>query len=67
MKKKKKKKWNEMNIEEQQMIAGLAGIGASLLLSGLGHIRRAKKNRMDVINLVVPKDCELMIFVKGGK
>ena len=67
MKETMKKKWNEMNIEEQQMIAGLAGIGASLLLSGLGHIRRAKKNRMDVINLVVPKDCELMIFVKGGK
>ena len=62
-----KKKWNEMNLEEQQMVAGLAGIGASLLLSGLGHMRRAKKNKMDVINLVVPKDCELMIFIKGGK
>ena len=56
-----------MNIEEQQMVAGLAGIGTSLLLSGLGHIRRAKKNRMDVINLVVPKDCELMIFVGNRK
>ena len=62
-----KKKLNEMNLEEQQMVAGLAGIGASLLLSGLGHMRRAKKNRMDVVNLVIPKDCELMIFVKGGK
>ena len=62
-----KKKWNEMNIEERQMVAGLAGIGASLLLSELRHIIRAKKNRIDVINLVVPKDCELMIFVKGGK
>ena len=67
MKEMLKKKWNEMNLEEQQMVAGLAGIGASLLLGGLGRIRRAKKNRMDVINLVVPKDCELMIFVKGGK
>ena len=67
MKEMMKKKWNEMNPEEQHMVAGLAGIGASLLLSGLGHMRRAKKNRMDVINLVVPKDCELMIFVKGGK
>lgn len=62
-----KEKWNEMNLNEQQIVAGLAGIGTSLLLSGLGHIRRSKKNRMDVINLVVPKDCELMIFVKGGK
>jgi hypothetical protein len=62
-----KKKWNEMNLEERQMVAGLAGIGASLLLSELGRIIRAKKNRIDVINLVVPKDCELMIFVKGGK
>ena len=67
MKEMMKKKWNEMNPEEQQMVAGLAGIGASLLLGGLGRIRRAKENRMDVINLVIPKDCELMIFVKGGK
>ena len=62
-----KKKWNEMNLEERQMVAGLAGIGASLLIGELGRIIRAKKNRIDVINLVVPKDCELMIFVKGGK
>ena len=62
-----KKKWNEMNLEERQMVAGLAGIGASLLIGELGRIIKAKKNRMDVINLVVPKDCELMIFVKGGK
>ena len=67
MKEMMKKKWSEMNLEEQQMVAGLAGIGASLLLSGLGRIKRAKKNRMDVVNIVVPKDCELMIFVKGGK
>ena len=67
MKEMMKKKWNEMNLEEQQIVAGLAGIGASLLLGGLGRIRRAKENRMDVINLVVPKDCKLMICVKGGK
>ena len=67
MKEMMKKKWNEMNPEEQQMVAGLAGIGASLLLGELGRIIKAKKNRIDVINLVVPKDCELMIFVKGGK
>lgn len=62
-----KNKWNELSAEEQQIVAGLAGLGASLLLNGLGRIRRAKKNKMEVINLVVPKDCELMIFVKGGK
>lgn len=62
-----KNKWNELSVEEQQIIAGLAGLGASLLLNGLGRIKRAKKNKMEVINLVVPKDCELMIFVKGGK
>lgn len=67
MKEMMKKKLNGIKLDERQMVAGLAGIGASLLLSGLGHIRKAKKNRMDVINLVVPKDCELMIFVKGGK
>lgn len=67
MKEMMKKKWSEMNLDERQMVSGLAGIGAGLLLGGLGRIRRANKNRMDVINLVVPKDCELMIFVKGGK
>lgn len=67
MKEMMKKKLNEINLNEQQMVAGLAGIGTSLLLSGLGRIIRTKKNRIDVINLVVPKDCELMIFVKGGK
>ena len=67
MKEMMKKKWYGMNIEEQQMVVGLAGIGASLLLGELGRMIRAKKNRIDVINLVVPKDCELMIFVKGGK
>lgn len=67
MKEMMKKKWSEMSLEEQQMVAGFAGIGASLLLSGLGRIRRAKRNRMDVINLVVPKDCELMIFVGNRK
>lgn len=67
MKEMMKKKWNEMNLEERQMVAGLAGIGASLLIGELGRIIRAKKNKIDVINLVVPKDCELMIFVKGGK
>ena len=45
-----KKKWNEMNLEERQMVAGLAGIGASLLIGELGRIIRAKKNRIDVIN-----------------
>ena len=67
MKEMMKKKWYGMNIEEQQMVVGLAGIGASLLLGELGRMIRAKKNKIDVINLVVPKDCELMIFVKGGK
>ena len=67
MKEMMKKKLNGIKLDEQQMVAGLAGIGASLLLSGLGRIKRAKKNRMDVVNIVVPKDCELMIFVKGGK
>ena len=67
MKEMMKKKLNEIKLDERQMVAGLAGIGASLLLSGLGRIIRAKKNRMDVVNIVVPKDCELMIFVKGGK
>ena len=62
-----KKKFNEMSLDERQMVSGLAGIGAGLILGGLGRIRKANKNRMDVINLVVPKDCELMIFVKGGK
>ena len=67
MKEMMKKKFNEMNLDEQQMVSGLAGIGAGLLLGGLGRIIRAKKNRIDVINLVVPKYCELMIFVGNRK
>lgn len=67
MKEMMKKKFNEMSLDERQMVSGLAGIGAGLILGGLGRIRKANKNRIDVVNLVVPKDCELMIFVKGGK
>ena len=67
MKEMMKKKWDGMKLEEQQMVVGLAGIGASLLLGELGRIIRAKKNRMDVVNIVVPKDCELMIFVGNRK
>lgn len=67
MKEMMKKKFNEINLDEQQMVSGLAGIGAGLLIGGLGRIIRSKKNRMDVINLVVPKDCELMIFVGNRK
>lgn len=67
MKEMMKKKFNEMNLDERQMVSGLAGIGAGLILGGLGRIRKANKNRMDVINLVVPKDCELMIFVGNRK
>ena len=67
MKEMMKKKFNEMSLDERQMVSGLAGIGAGLILGGLGRIRKANKNRMDVINLVVPKDCELMIFVGNRK
>ena len=44
MKEMMKKKWNEMNLDERQMVSGLAGIGAGLILGGLGRIRKANKN-----------------------
>ena len=56
------KKWKELSVEDKQMIGVLAGMSAGLFLKGI--LRCSKK---DEVNLVIPKDCELMIFVKGGK
>ena len=61
------KKWNELNNEQKQMIGIMAGVSASLFLRGILNMKVDKKSDMEVINLVVPKDAELMIFVKGGK
>lgn len=59
------KKWNELDKKEKQTIGLMAGLSASLFIRGLLHMN--KKPDMEVINLVVPKNAELMIFVKGGK
>ena len=60
------KKWNELSQNEQMVLGAMAGAGAGLFMGGLLRIKQSKK-QMEVINLVVPKNCELMIFVKGGK
>lgn len=57
------KKWNELSPEEKQKIGFMAGFGASLFVRGL--LRYNKKE--EVIKLVVPKDADVVIFVKGGK
>lgn len=60
------KKWNGLNQDEQMVLGAMVGASAGLLVRGLLKMKQSKK-QMEVINLVVPKDCELMIFVKGGK
>ena len=57
------KKWKEMSLEDKQKIGFVAGVGASLFIRGL--LMHNKKE--DVIKLVVQKDAEVMIFIKGGK
>ena len=57
------KKWKELSLEDKQTIGILAGVSAGLFVRGL--LRCNKKE--EVIKLVVQKDAEVMIFVKGGK
>lgn len=59
------KKWNELDKEQKQLYGMMAGFGASFFVRGL--LKHARKEDMEIVKLVVPKDCELMIFVKGGK
>lgn len=61
------KKWNELDKEQKQMVGIMAGVSAGLFVRGILQMAFNKKSDMEVINLVVPKDAELMIFVKGGK
>lgn len=56
------KKWKELSLEDKQTIGILAGVSAGLFVRGL-----LRCNKKEEVNLVIPKDCELMIFVKGGK
>ena len=56
------KKWNEMTDKDKQLYLLMAGATAGLFLRGL--IRHTV--RKDVINLVVPKDADVII-IKGGK
>lgn len=56
------KKWNEMSDKDKQLYLMMAGATAGLFLRGA--IR--SKARKDVINLIVPKDADVII-IKGGK
>lgn len=56
------KKWNEMSDKDKQLYLMMAGATAGLFLRGLIRC----KDRKDVINLVVPKDADVII-IKGGK
>ena len=59
------KKWKDMSDKDKQMVAIMAGAGAGLFLKGLVRMTQSKK--FEVMNIVVPKDVEVMIIVKGGK
>lgn len=56
------KKWNEMSDKDKQLYLMMAGATAGLFLRGVIK----SKARKDVINLIVPKDADVII-IKGGK
>ena len=58
------KKWKDMPDKDKQMVAIMAGAGAGLFLKGLVRMTQSKK--FEVMNIVVPKDVEVMIFIKNN-
>lgn len=60
------KKWNELSNEDKQTLGLAVGITSGLFVRGL--LKRAvKRNELETVRLIVPKNAELMIFVKGGR
>lgn len=58
------KKWKDMSDKDKQMVAIMAGASTGLLLKGLVRMTQSKK--FEVMNVVVPKDAEVMIFIKNN-
>ena len=61
-----KKQWEVLSQKDKQTIGLVAALGGSLFMRGiLKH--NAKKHEMEIIKLVVPKNSEVLVFIKGGK
>lgn len=61
-----KERFEKLSPEEQQSLGVMVGVTAGLLVRGI-LLHNARKNQPETIKLVVPKNAEIMIFVKGGK
>lgn len=59
--------WENLSLEEKQTYATMAGIGAGLFVRGLLKMKHSNKEELEVIKILVKKDSDVMIFVKGGK
>lgn len=61
-----KKQWEALTPEDKQILGLTAAFTGSLFMRGiLKH--NLKKNEKEIIKLVVPKNAEILIYVKGGK
>ena len=61
-----KKQWEALTPEDKQILGLTAAFTSSLFMRGIIK-HNMKKYEMETIRLVVPKNAELMILVKGGK
>ena len=61
-----KNQWKALTPEDKQILGLTAAFTSSLFVRGIIK-HNMKKHEMETIRLVVPKNAELMIFVKGGK
>lgn len=61
-----KKQWEALTPDDKQILGLTAAFTGSLFMRGLIK-HNMKKHEMETIRLVVPKNAELFIFVKGGK
>lgn len=61
-----KKQWKVLTQKDKQLVGLAAALGGSLFMRGiLKH--HAKKHEMEMIKLIVPKNAEVLVFVKGGR
>ena len=61
-----KKQWQALTSDEKRLLGLTAAFTGSLFMRGIIK-HNMKKHEMETIKLVVPKNAELFIFVKGGK
>ena len=64
--KKLKKKWDSLSQKDKQTVGLLVALGGSLFMREVVK-HNAKKHEIEIIKLVVPKNSEVLVFVKGGK